>query len=234
LHSYESARYNIEKKGILQKNSLMKLLKIAPLLLLIAFLSSCTKEESIDSGSGSGSGNPSSGAGIQGNWKLVSISGASGFSTVENTGGVETKAEIVLRFASQNPVGIYNITSSLFKGVGVGYDYNGTLYMREFENNVIQFEDSSDMNLNIPPSNSESKYKLIGADSIYFDAGGIVAPTAPGSTPAATTGVGCKYKLEGKRLTFIMKTSIPQLMNQNGITLMVTQNADVNIVLEKQ
>lgn len=210
----------------------MKLLKIAPFLFLVAFLSSCTKEESIDSGSGSN--NPASGSGIKGTWKLVSISGTSGFSTVENTGGVEMKAEVLLRFASQNPVGVYNITSSLFKGVGIGYDYNGTLIMREFENNVLQFEDSSDMNMPMPPSNSESKYKLIGADSIYFEAGGIVAPTAPGSTPAATTGVGCKYKIEGKRLTFIMKTSIPQLMSQNGITLMVTQTADVNIVLEKQ
>lgn len=209
----------------------MKLLKIAPLfLLLVAFLTSCSKEESIDSGSG----NPSSGSGIQGTWKFVSISGTSGASTVENTGGVEMKAEIVLRFASQNAVGVYNITSSLFKGVGIGYDYNGTLFMREFENNVLQFEDSSDINLNIPSSNSESKYKLIGADSIYFEAGGIVAPTAPGNTPAATTGVGCKYKLEGKRLTFTMKTSIPQLITQNGITLMVTQTADVRIVLEKQ
>lgn len=216
----------------MQKISLMKLLKIAPFLLLLALLSSCSKEESIDSGSGTG--NPSSGSGIQGTWKLVSISGTSGASTVENTGGVEMKAEIILRFASQNAVGVYNITSSLFKGVGVGYDYNGTLFMREFANNVLQFEDSTDMNLNLPPSNSESKYKLIGADSIYFEAGAIAAPTAPGSTPAATTPTGCKYKLEGKRLTFTMKTSIPQLMTQNGITLMVTQTADVSIILEKQ
>lgn len=210
----------------------MKILKSVTILALTVFLfTSCSKEKSIDTG---GTGTPGSGSGIQGTWKLISISGTSGASTVENTGGVEMKAEIVLRFASQNPVGTYNISSTTLKGSGVGYDYLGTLYMREFENNVLQFEDSSDMNLNIPPSNSESKYKLIGNDSIYFQEGALTAPSAPGSTPTATTPVGCKYKLEGKRLTFIMKTSIPQLMTQNGITLMVTHTADTNIVLEKQ
>jgi hypothetical protein len=210
----------------------MKLLKIAPFLLLVAFLSSCSKEESIDSGSGSG--NPSSGSGIQGNWKLVSTSGTTSTSTVENTSGIETKAEIILRFSSSNPVGGYNITSSSFKGIGVGYDYNGKLIIRQLENNVIQFEDSSDISMPMPPSSSESKYKLIGADSIYFEAGALTGPSAPGSTPVATTAVGCKYKLEGNRLIFFMKTSIPQLISQNGVTLKVVQSTDVNIVLEKQ
>ena len=210
----------------------MKILKSVTVLTLTVFLfTSCTKEESIDTG---GVGPSGSGTGIQGTWKLISISGTTGASTVENDAGVEMKAEILLRFASQNPVGVYNITSSLFKGVGVGYDYNGMLFMREYENNVLQFEDSTDMNLNIPPSNAETKYKLIGSDSIYFEAGGIVTPTAPGSTPGTTSGTGCKYKLEGNRLTFIMKASFPQLMTQNGITLMVTQIADVSIVLEKK
>ena len=209
----------------------MKFLKITPLfLLLIIVISSCTKEESIDSGSG----NPSSGSGIQGNWKLISTSGTTSTSTVENTSGTESKAEIILRFSSSNPVGGYNITSSTFKGIGVGYDYNGTLILRQFENNVLQFEDSSDISMPMPPSSSESKYKLIGTDSIYFEAGALTGPSAPGSTPPTTTAVGCKYKIEGNRLTFYMKTSIPQLINQNGITLNVIQSTDVNIVLEKQ
>ena len=228
----------LEKMLLCKKDSLMKLLKVIPILLLVAFISSCGKEQSIDSGSGTGNGNgsgtPASGASIQGNWKLISTSGTTGTSTIDNTSGTEMKAEILLRYTSKNPVGIYTITSSLFKGVGVGYDYDGRLFIRQYENNVLQIEDSTDINMNIPPSSSESKYKLIGTDSIYFEAGALTGPSAPGSTPVATTPVGCKYKLEGKRLTFFMKMSMPQIITQNGITLKITQSADVNIVLEKQ
>lgn len=224
----------LKKMVLCKKDSRMKLLKVVPILLLVAFISSCSKEQSIDSGSGSGSGTPASGSSIQGNWKLISTSGITSTSTVDNTSGTEMKAEVLLRYISKNPVGIYTITSSLFKGVGVGYDYEGKLFIRQYENNVLQIEDSSDINMTIPPSSSESKYKLIGTDSIYFEAGALTGPSAPGSTPVATTPVGCKYKLEGKRLTFFMKMSMPQVITQNGITLKITQSADVNIVLEKQ
>ncbi|RXK59234.1 hypothetical protein ESA94_13920 [Lacibacter luteus] len=209
----------------------MKSPKIVAALFAIAFVAaSCSKEKSFSANGSNGSGTGS----IQGNWKFISTSGITSTSTVENNSGIESKAEIILRYASSNPVGVYNISGTIFKGVGVGYDYNGKLILRQLENNVVQFEDSSDISMPMPPSNSESKYKLIGTDSIYFETGALSGPSAPGSTAPAVTGVGCKYKLEGNRLTFIMKTSIPQVITQNGITLKVTQSTDVNIVLEKQ
>ena len=215
----------------MQKNSLMKLLKIVPLLLLVAFLSSCSKEESIDSGSGNG--NPSSGSGIQGTWKLVSSSGTTGFSSTQDDAGNEIKMEAILKYTSQNPVGVYNITAASFKSVGIGYDYIGKLTMLSYENNVLQLEDSIDLNTTIPPTSAETKYKLIGNDSIYFEAGTLTSPSAPGS-PTTTIPAGCKYKLEGNRLTFFMKMNMPQIINQGGITVKFTQYVDVSIVLQKQ
>lgn len=214
----------------------MKLLKIAPFLLLIALMSSCSKEKSIDTGGvgiGGGGGNPSSGSGIQGKWKLVSSSGTTSASSAFDVAGDEMKIETVLRYSSEKPVGVYNITASDFNGVGVGYDYNGVLIIRQYENNVLQSEDSTDVNMTIPPSNSTSKYKLIGSDSIYFEVGGPGTPSVSGN-PAAPQSGGCKYKLEGTRLTLIMKMNQTQINNQSGIVTKDSQSANVAIVLEKQ
>lgn len=214
----------------------MKFPKIVAILFTIAVIvASCSKEESFSAngsgGSGSGSGSGSGAGSIQGNWKLISSSGSTTASTSLNLFGTDTKIETELRFSSSNPVGMYTISSTNFTGKGIGYDYTGKLIIRTFENNVLQTEDSSDITTTIPPSNPDSKYKLVGADSIYFE-GTPGTPSAPGTSGAVQPG-GCKYKLEGKRLTMYMKTFSSQVNNSGGTVSKDTQRVNATIVLEK-
>jgi len=152
----------------------MKFPKIVAILFTIAVIvASCSKEESFSAngsgGSGSGSGSGSGAGSIQGNWKLISSSGSTTASTSLNLFGTDTKIETELRFSSSNPVGMYTISSTNFTGKGIGYDYTGKLIIRTFENNVLQTEDSNDITTTITPSNPDSKYKLVGSSSNYFE-----------------------------------------------------------------
>ncbi len=199
----------------------MKLLKIAPFIFLVTFISSCTKEESIDSGSGSNTGQTS----LQGTWKFISNNGTINEAASFNVGGDEIKIENISTLSTKNPVGVYRITQTDFNGEGIGYDLTGTSAIKTYENGVLQSENTIPIDQNVPPTNLGSKYKLIGADSIYFATG------APGN-PAG--GGGCRYKLEGKKLSLFMITDTTMVTDQGGIITTEVQKINFTLTLEKQ
>lgn len=202
----------------------MKLLKIAPFLLLIAFISSCTKEESIDTG---GTGNPSNGSGtLQGTWKFVSISGKDSTVHIFRDAGTELRYEIVANLSSSNPKGSYVFSGNTITAQGVGYDYQSPTTEREYENNVFQSEQKIPLSGTIAPVSGSSQYKLIGTDSMYLDnnmLGGM--SSAPG---------GLKYKLEGSKLSLFVKEIYADSVIDNGVTVIEKINTSVTVILQKQ
>lgn len=205
----------------------MKLLKPITLLTLISFfILSCSKEKSIDTGGTGTPGTGGSGTGIQGNWKFVSNNGTLHEIASFNLGGDEIKIENLSTLSTKNPVGQYRITQTDFNAEGVGYNLTGSSAIKTYENGVLQSENTIPVNENVPPTNLNTKYKLIGADSIYFSAG------APGN-PSGGSG-GCKYKLEGKKLSLFMKTDTTMVTDQGGIITTEIQKINFTLVLEKQ
>lgn len=201
----------------------MKLLKKTPFfLLLITLISSCTKEQSIDSGSRNNGGQAS----LQGTWKFISNNGTVNEMASFNVGSDLIKIESLSTLATKNPVGLYRITATDFNGEGVGYDLFGSMSIKTFENNVLQSENSIPVDENVPPTNLNSKYKLIGSDSIYF------TTNSPGS-PTGESG-GCRYKLEGKKLSLFMKTDTTMVTDQGGIITTEVQKINFTLILEKQ
>ena len=200
----------------------MKLLKIAPLLLLVAFLSSCTKEESIDSGSGSGSGQ----AGLQGTWKFISLTGKDSTVNILRDPSLELKFEIVTDISSSNPKGLYRFSGNSIKAEGVGYDYTSTITEREFENNVFQSEQIIPLSGTIAPQSGISTYKLVGADSMYLDQNML------GGTSSAPGGL--KYKLEGTKLSLFVKQTHADSVIDNGVKIIEKVNTTLTVVLQKQ
>lgn len=195
-----------------------KISTLTTVLFAILFLFSCKKES-----------NQSTSSALVGNWKFISSGGTTSASTSFTLLGTVIKAETILNYTSSNPKGVYKISQTAFSGEGVGYDYQGNLTVKQYEDNVLQSEDTNPVNTTIPPTNASSNYKLVGADSIYFEG------NAPGTnTGASGTPGGCKYKIEGTKLSLFMNTNTTKTSNQGGIITTDNQKALVTIVLEKQ
>lgn len=193
----------------------------AALLLLTMVATSCGKEGSLEGGSSS----PSSSS-LVGNWKFISSIGTTTASSAFTLLGDELKIETTTSFTSSNPKGIYKITATTFDGQGIGYDYTGSLTIKQYANNVLQSENTTPMSATIPPSNFSSQYKLIGTDSIYFE------NNAPGSSTGSPGG--CKYKVEGNKLSLFLNTNTTTTTNQGGIITTDNQKALVTVILQKQ
>ncbi len=191
---------------------------LTTMLFAILFLFSCKKES-----------NQSTSSGLVGNWKFISSAGTTTASSAFTLAGTAIKVETILNYTSSNPKGVYKISQTTFSGEAVGYDYQGNLTVKQYEDNILQSEDTNPVNTTIPPSNISSQYKLIGTDSIYFEG------NAPGTQNGASgTPGGCKYKIEGTKLSLFMNTNTTKTSNQGGIITTDNQKALVTIVLEKQ
>ena len=207
----------------------MKLLKIAPLLLLlITLITSCTKEKSTEL---NGNTPGSTTSDLRGDWKLVSISGVS---TVRDTfNALGSQAVIISKYtyASTSAAGSYTITNTDFISKGITYDFDGKLVYTAYEDGLLILNDSMDASSTIPPTNGTAPYKLQGTDSLYFTSGGILS--IQGSNTTNVKPAGCKYKLEGNKLTLTMKMQMSESIVQNGITGRRKLMADAIVVLQK-
>ncbi len=193
----------------------MKLKNLTPILaVIILAATSCKKEKSET---------PSP---IAGNWKLVSIAGNSSVTSAYTFGSDNIKTETFTDFTSSNPKGQYKITSNTFNAEGIGYDYTGSVTVKDYENDVLQSEDTSPTGSTIPPTNGTSQYKLIGSDSIYFENNAL-----GNSTPAPG---GCKYKLEGTKLSLFINSSSTATASQGGFSVTNKTATVVTVILQKQ
>jgi hypothetical protein len=184
------------------------------LAVIIIAATSCKKE-----------GSETSSSQLSGNWKFVSATGSTTITNSVNFGGDVLKTEGISNFTSSNPKGTYNMTATQITGNGIGYDFTGTSITKVYENNVLQNQVSMPMNGTISPINTSSTYKLIGTDSLYFET------EAPGT---ANSG-GCKFKLEGTKLTLFMNINTKSFTDIGGGTVSA-DNIHVNstIILQKQ
>lgn len=201
--------------------------KSAYLLLTTIILVSCERKLRAPDMNGSGA------AGIIGRWNLVSSGGATASSTETDLFGTAIKVESTLAYTSSNPKGFYDITSSQIKAMNIGYDYSGTLNIKFFENNVLQNEVTNPIPATpIGPSNETAAIKIVGTDSIAFlNTSPVAIQGAPGTFAAPT---GCKYKLEGNKLTLLIKFASTSTNNTGGTVSVDKIAADATIVLQKQ
>ena len=201
--------------------------KLTCLLFSVIAFVSCERKLRAPDMNGNGS------AGIIGRWNLVSSGGVTSTSTETDLFGTAIRVESKLTFTSSNPKGYYNITSAQMKAVNVGYDYTGALNVKFFEDNVLQNE----VNNPIPPtpigpSNETAAIKIVGTDSIAFtNTSPVAIQGAPGTFAAPT---GCKYKLEGNKLTLLIKFASTSTTNTGGTVSVDKIAADATIVLQKQ
>lgn len=172
-------------------------------------------------------------SGLIGNWKFVSTNGTTIATSEMNFLGDLLKIEAILKYTSSNPKGIYKISSTSIDAAGIGYDFGGTLILNSYENNRLETSDTSVLPPStIAPVNNTNPYRTVGADSIAF------TNTAPGvqlpSGGTMSSPGGCRYKIEGNRLTMFIRHTSTTTGNSGGILTTDRQIIDVVVVLEKQ
>lgn len=165
-------------------------------------------------------------SGIQGTYKLKFLS-AKTSSTV--TDGDRGKAVTVSQYTTINNSGTIVIDASKFNGTGLTYEIKATATTSYYEDN--QFIDSSSTPFNsiIPPTNSSAPYKLIGADSIYFENGSFASDIGTGQNG----GNGGKYTFSGKTLSIMQHATKDTMIRFSGETFRQVDVAQATFVMEK-
>ena len=177
--------------------------------------------------------NGSGPAGLIGEWKFVSTGGTTIASSEMTLAGDKLKIEAIFKYNSTNPKGIYRISSSSIDAVGVAYDYSGIVILNSYENNVLDVSDTTVLPVTpYPPISNSTGYKTVGTDSIAFTTNPPFVQLPNGGT--MTSPGGCRYKIEGKKLTLLMKHNSSTTSSTGGILTTDKQNIDVTLVLEKQ
>ncbi len=193
----------------------MKLKNLTLVLSVIVLVATSCKKE----------GSENSSSLLSGNWKFVSANGATTISNSVDIGGDVLKTEAISNFISSNPKGTYNMTATQITGNGIGYDFTGTSTTKIYENNVLQNQVTMPMNGTISPINTSSTYKLIGTDSLYFET----------KVPGTANSGGCKFKLEGTKLTLFMNVNTKSFTDLGGATVSADNiNVNTTVILQKQ
>jgi hypothetical protein len=142
-------------------------------------------------------------------------------------------SEAILNYTSANPKGTYKITSSSINASGVAYDFSGKLILNAYENNILQSSDTTALPVSpYGPLNNTTGYKTVGTDSIAFTSNPPFVQLPNGGTMSSPGG--CKYKIEGNRLTMILKHISSTTSSSGGIATTDKQIINVTLVLEKQ
>jgi hypothetical protein len=186
---------------------------------ILVILASCGKDKT----------NPESNA-IQGTYKLKSLSAKTN-STITGTDG--EKEITTSDYISINNAGTILIDASNFTATGLSYEINTTSTTSFYQDNEFVDSFSMPFNVIIPATNSGAPYKLIGADSIYFQNGSMTSGIA-GNGSIQTGGNGGKYTLSGNLLTIKQNASKDSSFQDSGVTFHMVETVLATIVMEKQ
>jgi hypothetical protein len=199
---------------------------------LSLFTVGCQKELSVDSlngGPGGGSGGGGGNSALIGTWKFLELS-AKTEADVRVSDGVDTERALTRsEYTTKNNKGTVSFDGSKMISSGVGYDIDATAMTYLFSNGVLIDSLDFPFTFSIPSSSGETKYKVIGSDSLYFESGFF---TVPGTNPQASQASGAKYKIEGNIMTMTTASSNSVTQTQQGIT--TTQNNKITGVIKLQ
>jgi hypothetical protein len=201
--------------------------RFAYLLLAAVLMVSCERKLRAPDMNGSGSN------GLIGNWNLVSTNGITIASSEMDFFGDLLKIEAISKYVSSNPKGYYKISSSSMDGVGIGYDFTGSVILNSYENNRLESSDTTGFPFStVAPVNNINPYKTVGSDSLTFTNNGTGIQTPTGGT--MTSPGGCRYKIEGNKLTMTIKHTSKSTGSSGGIPTSDKQIIDVVVILQKQ
>lgn len=183
--------------------------------LLLLFASACKKD----------SGDKSA---LDGNWNFTSTSATtSSTAVVDDGGGVIEKTVTTSNYTSTDNKGTVAIGGGVMTAKGLSYTVNVNASYIYYINDVEQDSGTEPLSYTLPATNSVASFKLVGADSIYFPAGGF-------STMGTSGASGGKYTLSGNTLTLIMKLDTSFVDNSQGFPIQKHDVGTQSTILTRQ
>ncbi|MGE5106816.1 MAG: hypothetical protein ACM3H8_04695 [Sphingobacteriales bacterium] len=204
------------------KNYLIRILLFS---LIASFAISCQKEASNEI---LGAPNQQNNA-LIGTWKFSFLNAKTKVEEQATDGTDVEKAITTSDYTSFNNKGTYVFNTTDAIGTGIAYDIDVVAKTEYYINNVLEDTFSFPFAFSLPPVNASSKYKLVGADSVYFSGGFLSA----GIDSLQAKPIGYKFSIAGNRLTLRTNYFNTYAEDDNGVTINVKQNADITVVLEK-
>ena len=206
-------------------------------ILLLVFAAICivscqkeiTDDTNIGDNTGGGYNNDTSNV-LIGTWTFDSLSSQQHNTSDVNIDGDDYLTVSDYNYTSLGNFGTLTINDSLFKLTGITYSISTSTTLYSYENGV--FKDSLPYlyPFYLPPTNSTSKYQLVGTDSVYFPEGGFSADTS------YTQPFGMTFKINGNALVFTQPVNLDTtFVNSNdSLTYHETSKGTSHLYFHKQ
>ncbi len=120
-------------------------------------------------------------------------------------------------YTTKDNTGTFKFDGGKAIGSNLSYRVDTTLKTTLYADGVAEDEIEMPFAATIPAYNSAAPYRIIGEDSVYFDAGFINAPMNS-NIPATSAGSGARFYISGNTLTLVARFSASTSTTQMGIT----------------
>lgn len=170
---------------------------------------------------------------LVGNYTLLYLTLQAQSISEESGGGQTQKTVTYTNYKTTQNSGTVSFSTDSIFSKGVGYTINTTTNSYVYQNGVLSDSISLPFSLTYPPSNSTTKYDVIGQDSILFH-GGYLMTGLGGSTTVAPPSGG-RFSFKGDTLFLISKVQQTNpSQNSGGVTVSSSASGIATIALLKQ
>lgn len=192
-------------------------------LLLATVLFSCAEKSEEPTPSGK----------LNGDYNFVSLSvdAVTTSETIYPDETLKVVAEVV--YTTKDNTGTYKFDGGKAIGNNISYRVDTTLKTILYTDGVAEDPVEIPFAATIPAYSAAAPYKIIGEDSIHFEAGFISAPMNSGM-PSSSAGGGAKFYISGNTLTLLTKFSASTSTSQMGITTRSTTHGTMSVVMRKR
>jgi hypothetical protein len=202
-----------------------------PVAMICLLLVSCSKEKSVDSSTGTPGGPGSGSNSLLGNWKLVKIHISTKAVIEMNDAGIDVKTITYSDYDTKDNQGTMKVTSNKMENIGWSYSIDDVATGYFYEDDVLIDSVEFPLVFTTPTSNTSVNYKLIGADSIYYESGGTVE--VGGGTSFSGPGGG-RYTIDNDILTITTHYNGKTSGSNQGIPFTQTNSAKAVSTLQRQ
>jgi hypothetical protein len=204
----------------------MKKIALFAILSVSSLIFSCKKEDST-------AGNNADA--LKGSWKFLTMKAKTKATTTYDFGGILMSEIVTSDYTTTNGVGTFTFADGTATAQGMGYSLETDVFMESYENGQLTDTMSMPMSFTMPPTNSSGQYKVIGSDSLYFPAGGIISGNVPGGSDVTTIASGYKFTIAGDTLlsmtSHIIKDSVATM---SGITESLREEVNYSATYRRQ
>lgn len=168
-----------------------------------------------------------------GNYKFLYVTLQAQSTTLESAGGQTQKTVTYSNYTTVQNSGTVNFTADSISSNGVGYTADFTAMGYVYLNNVLTDSVPFPFSETYPPSNTATKYDVIGQDSIFFHGGYPIAGLGGGSAIAPPNGGRFSFKSDTLfMVSHFLQNTPPQ--NSGGITISSSATGVATVVMLKQ